>query len=76
MIITHVIADDWYGLYADDELICEGHSFDIDDLPTVLAAIGTNSVDVVQEEVDYEWAEDTIFVMGRMPEKLQRVKLG
>lgn len=62
--IVIVRGDDWDGLFADGELLLEGHSLDA---RQVLEALG---IPVRSLIVNEEWMES----MGRFPERLEEVE--
>lgn len=72
--VTHVLADDWYGLYVDEKLISEGHSFNKDELPVLFEALALE-IEFVSEEADLDWQEKVLMWGDGMPPKLRDVPL-
>lgn len=65
---TYVIADDWCGLYADGELVVEGHS--INPYEALSAFRNTQIEDVTLYEIfPYSWLEDR----GHLPQNLDDI---
>lgn len=62
--LTHVLCDDWEGLYLGDKLICEGHRIRLDD---ALQKLGHK---VETKSVDEGWLEET---SGSLPSDLDDV---
>lgn len=65
--ITHVLGDDWAGVYVNGELFCEGHSVSHWDWLALLEKLGFSAGQV---EADTAWLEDN----GRLPAKLTDVQ--
>ncbi len=61
-MITIVKADDWIGIYKDDDLLYENHSIDADELLRVLGI-----------EYKYISAENYLYEHGNCPDSLKDV---
>ena len=68
--ITYIFADDWCGIYVNNDLVIENHSIDfVYGMKFIAKYISDNGIEVNQfifekYEIDQEWIEN----MGNLPD--------
>jgi len=66
--ITLIQADDWIGIYIDGKLKREDHSFDVDDVLSILG------IDYEQHWIDMEDGSRLPATLGELKEKLPKLE--